>query len=189
MESELVGCQAAWEHMTSISADAPVRNFSQTLDMADYVVVTELFPIDVLNAYTAWNLEKELTDAQRQHFDEERGGSQGDYRTGMEAKIANVVECLDQFPNSKRAVITVSNDPSPSHRSDEAAKCMREIHFYIEEGKLHASVLFRAQAASIFPKNIHFIGALMDEIAGRLAAKPEVGSLHYLTTILVGDRS
>ena len=131
MTTERISPKAAWEHMTEISEEVPVRNFSQVLDMANYVVETELFPLDVLNAYSAWNLEQELTDAQREHFDEERGGSQGDYRVGMEAKIANVVDCLDEFPNSKRAVITISNDASPSHRSDDDAKCMREIHFYL----------------------------------------------------------
>lgn len=182
-------CREAWEHMTDISMDAPVRNFSQELDMANYVVETELFPIDVLDAYSAWNLERDLTDAQRQHFNAERGGGQGDYRDGMAAKIANVVDCLNSFPASKRAVITISNFPDASHEDDDTAKCMREIHFNLDDGQLNASVLFRAQAASIFPKNIHFIGSLMDEVASKLDAAPPVGSLYYLTTILVGDRS
>ncbi len=195
-----IHCRDAWEHMTAISADQPVRNFTQFLDMSDYVVETELFPLEVLDAYSAWNLEADLTDEQRQHFDEERGGSQGDYRSGMAAKIANVVDCLNSFPNSKRAVITISNEPGADHRSDADAKCMREIHFYLEDpasrdpasgdtSTLCASVLFRAQAASIFPKNIHFIGSLMDAIADQLTGRPNVGSLHYVTTILVGDRS
>ena len=183
------GCREAWEHMTEISMEAPVRNFSQELDMTDYVVETELFPLDVLDAYSAWNLERELTDGQRRHFNVERGGGQGDYREGMAAKIANVVDCLNRFPESKRAVITISNFPDASHEDDDTAKCMREIHFNLDDGKLNGSVLFRAQAASIFPKNIHFIGSLMDEVAAKLDTAPPVGSLHYLTTILVGDRS
>ena len=182
-------CREAWEYMTEISMDAPVRNFTQELEMSDYVVETDLFPLDVLDAYSAWNLGRDLTDEQRQHFNEERGGGQGDYRDGMADKIANVVDCLNQFPNSKRAVITVPNDSGPSHESDEDAKCMRELHFNLDGGRLNASVFFRAQASSIFPKNIHFIGAIMDEVAATLDAKPPVGSLHYFTSILVGDRS
>ena len=179
----------AWEHMTEISADADVRNFTQVLDMSDYTVETELFPLDVLDAYSAWNLGAELSDGQRAHFNEERGGGQGDYRDGMPDKVANVVDCLNQFPESKRAVITISNYPDANHESDEMAKCMRELHFNLDGGTLNATVFFRAQAASIFPKNIHFIGVLMDEVASRLDVKPAVGSLHYLTSILVGDRT
>jgi len=182
-------CRAAWEHMTEISMEEPVRNFTQVLDMSDYVVETELFPLEVLDAYSAWNLGRELTDNQRRHFNDERGGGQGDYRDGMPAKIANVVDCLNRFPESKRAVITISNYPDANHESDEMAKCMRELHFNLDGGTLNASVFFRAQAASIFPKNIHFVGSLMDEVSTRLDTSPSVGWLHYVTTILVGDRS
>lgn len=182
-------CREAWEHMTEISRESSVRNFSQVLDMADYIVPTELFPHEVLDAYSAWNLGLTLTDEQRAHFNDERGGGQGDYRDGMAEKIANVVDCLNRFPDSKRAVITISNTPQAHHEDDDTAKCMREIHFTLEEGTLNATVLFRAQAASIFPKNIHFIGSLMDTIASQLDSRPQVGSLYYLTTILVGDRS
>lgn len=182
-------CREAWEHMTEISHDAPVRNFSQELDMSDYVVETDLFPLEVLDAYSAWNLEREPTSNQRDHFNAERGGGQGDYRDGMAAKIANVVDCLNRFPQSKRAVITISNTPDASHENDDTAKCLREVHFNLDGGKLNGTVFFRAQAASIFPKNIHFIGALMDTIAAQLDAKPPLGSLYYLTSILVGDRS
>lgn len=179
----------AWEHMTEISKDSPVRNFTQDLDMSDYVVETDLFPVEVLDAYSAWNLERVLTDEQLQHFSAERGGGQGDYREGMSNKIENVIDCLNAFPESKRAVITISNTPDARHEDDDTAKCMREVHFYIDEGTVNASVFFRAQAASIFPKNIHFIGSLMDEVARGLDAELTVGSLHYSTTILVGDRS
>ncbi len=182
-------CRQAWEHMTQISAARPVRNFTQVLDMADYLVETELFPVPVLDAYSSWNLEHELTPGQRTYFSEERGGGQGDYRQGMASKVDNVVDCLNRFPNSKRAVITIPNQSQPSHTSDDEAKCMREIHFHLHDGVLHASVFFRAQAASIFPKNIHFIGSLMETVAGRLKSTPSVGTLHYFTTILVGDRS
>jgi len=182
-------CREAWEYMTKISMETPVRNFSQVLDMSDYTVETDLFPLEVLDAYSAYNLGAELTAEQRTHFTAERGGGQGDYREGMPAKIANVVDCLNRFPQSKRAVITISNYPDANHESDDMAKCMRELHFNLDGETLNASVFFRAQAASIFPKNIHFVGTLMDQVASRLDGRPPVGSLHYFTTILVGDRS
>lgn len=185
----MITCREAWEHMTEISSVSSVRNFSQELDMSDYVVETDLFPKDVLDAYSAWNLEQTLTEEQRELFNDERGGGQGDYREGIGDKIANVVDCLNRFPESKRAVITISNTPNAKHENDDTAKCMREIHFTLDDGTLNATVLFRAQAASIFPKNIHFIGSLMDTIAAQLDDQPPVGSLHYLATILVGDRS
>ena len=36
----------------------------------------------------------------------ERGGEQGDYREGMQAKLANAIDCLRSEPLSKRATIT-----------------------------------------------------------------------------------
>ena len=99
-----------------------------------------------------------------------------------------MVDCLTKYPKSKRAVITISNNPAPHHFSTTDAKCLREVHFYIEEGKLNATALFRAQAATIFPKNIHFLGKLMDEIAERLPGALITGELFYLATILVGER-
>ena len=175
--------------MSEITNTGSARNFVQELDMSDYLVETELFPRDVLEAYSAWNLEKDITPEQQQHFSALRGGGQGDYRDGIQAKIANVVDCLSRFPESKRAVITVSNEPTPSHESDDAAKCMRELQLYFDEqGSLSSTVFFRAQAALIFPKNIHFIGSLMNEVASQLPGKPSLGTLFYLATILVSDR-
>ncbi len=182
-----ITCQQAWRNMTQQSQNLRLRNYTQRLAMDDYVVETDLFPKAVLEAYTAWNLELPLSDEQTQFFNAERGGGQGDYRSGMRKKIANVVDCLGRFPQSKRAIITISNNSSPCHTSDEDAKCLRELHFYIEDNTLNASCLFRAQAALIFPKNIHFIGALMAEIARSLAIP--VGTLFYCATILVSDRS
>ena len=172
--------------MTAISQSGPVRNYCQLLDMSDYLVTTDLFPEDVLVAYSLWNLERDVSDQQRSFFDSQRGGGQGDYRQGMRNKIANVIDCLRQFSASKRAIITIPNNANPNHQSDDDAKCMRELHLYFEHGKLCATVMFRAQAALIFPKNIHFIGMLMDEIAEGLGA--QVGTLFYLTTVLVSDR-
>jgi hypothetical protein len=44
----------------------------------------------------------------------------------------------------------------------------------------------RAQAAIIFPKNIHFIGSVMDEVAKRVGV--EGGSYTHFVVTLVRDR-
>lgn len=176
--------------MSEIDGQQTVRNFVQVLDMSDYLVETELFPKEALEAYSSWNLEKEITEEHRRYLSELRGGRQGDYREGMSRKIANVVDCLTKYPTSKRAVITTCNQSIPNHSSDEDTKCLREIHLYLDENdRLSATVFFRAQAALIFPKNIHFIGSVMTEVAGRLPQKPALGTLFYLATVLVLDRT
>ncbi len=183
-------CREAWQDMSASSARGPVRNFVQILDMSDFVVETELFPLAALEAYSAYNMEKELDAEQRAWLNEERGGAQGDYRQGMAAKIDNVVDCLTRFPQSKRAVIAISNAPAAQHASDADAKCVRELHLYLDEaGCLSGTVLFRAQAVALFPKNIHMIGSIMSEVAMRLPGNPVLGTLFYLATILVADRS
>ncbi len=185
-----LSCLETWREMTELSKHESVRNFSRDIDMSDFLVETELFPEKVLQAYSLWNLEKAVTPDLKEHFNSIRGGGQGDYRIGMSAKIDNVVDCLTQFPQSKRALITICNEPMPQHANDDDAKCMRELHLYLNaDNTLNATVLFRAQAATIFPKNIHLIGSLMNEVAGRLPSTPALGHLHYLTTILVSDRS
>jgi thymidylate synthase len=183
-------CRAAWLHMNEISDEQPVRNFVQVLDMSDYVVETELFPEAALKTYSALNMEKDISDEQKQYISELRGGAQGNYSEGMGRKIANVVDCLTHYPQSKRAVITMSNQPAPDHRNDADAKCLRELQLYLDDGgQLSATAFFRAQAASIFPKNIHFIGSIMAEVADRLPQKPALGTVFYLATILVSDRA
>ncbi|MBT8077208.1 MAG: hypothetical protein KJO31_01470 [Gammaproteobacteria bacterium] len=176
--------------MHELSRGRATRNFVQLLDMSDYVVETELFPALVLDAYTAWNMELDVSDAQKSVMAAARGGAQGDYRSGMRGKIDNVVDCLSRFPRSKRATITIANEPMALHSNDAEAKCLREVHLYLDEnGRLAGSAYFRAQAASVFPKNIHFIGSIMTEVAERLPQKPALGELFYVTTILVADRS
>ena len=184
-------CRETWQLMTDLTErQGAVRNFQQTIRMDDWLVETDLFPAEALEAYTAWNLEKPLSPEIRQkYFSEHRGGAQGDYRANMAHKIANVVESLKLFPASKRAVITILNNPEAHHSADDEAKCMREIHFYCEGNDLNATVFFRAQAAEIFPKNIHFIGSLMAEVAKGLGSKFRPGQLFYLATILVSDRT
>lgn len=182
-------CRDTWRLMTELTREGRiVRNFHQEMLMDDWLIETELFSREALEAYTAWNLGHELRPEQRKWFSEQRGGSQGDYREGTREKLDNVVDCLTRFPHSKRAVFTVPNTSRPAHTSDADAKCMRELHFHREGDRLDATVLFRAQAALIFPKNIHFIGSLMHEVGERLPGKPRPGHLFYLTSVLVADR-
>lgn len=182
-------CRDAWQRMTEIAAQGPVRNYVQNLDMSDYLVETDVFPEEALLAYTAYNLERDLTAEQQKLKNSNRGGAQGDYRKGMARKIANVVDCLSKFPNSKRAIITISNDPMPDHSSDIDAKCVRELQLYLaEDGSLSGTVFLRAQAAFLFPKNIHMLGSIMTEVAQQLPGKPKLGTLFYLAGILVTDR-
>ena len=184
------GCRDAWQQMTEACADGPVRNYVQVLDMRDFVVETGLFPLAALEAYSAWNTGKELTTEQREYFNANRGGAQGDYRDGMAQNIANSVDCLTRFPQSKRAIITVCNEPMPDHASDADAKCVRELHLYLDDdGNLSGTLTLRAQAASLFPKNIHMVGTIMARIADQLPGNPDLGTVFYLATLLVPDRS
>ena len=141
-----------------------VRNFCGTISApvtpATCIIETPLFPVAALELYSALNLGEvdvadagEYTAAVARWYSPERGGPQGDYAAGMPAKVANVIDALAQFPKSKRAVLTVPTR-NASHKVDEDAKCLRELHFYVEDdGAVHATGFMRAQAASIFPKN------------------------------------
>ena len=167
-----------------------IRNYTRRIAMSQrqYVVATDLFPLPALRVYSLYNLGRhaELTiEEQTRYFSAQRGGAQGDYHDGMPEKIKNVVQCLHQYPVSKRAVITIPNTSFPDHTHDADAKCLRELHFYLDaetnassssttttpQFRLNATVWMRAQAAEIFPKNIHFIGALMTTIATALTAQ------------------
>ena len=187
---ELKSCRTAWQQMSEISERQSRRNYVQVLDMSDYLVETPLFPRTALEAYSSLNMEEDISEEQREYVSDQRGGAQGNYREGMSRKIANVVDCLANFPQSKRALITVCNESMPDHSNDADAKCLRELHLYLDENDaLSGTVFFRAQAASLFPKNIHLIGSIMTEVAGRLPGKPALGVLFYLATVLVADRS
>lgn len=220
-QATVLTCQQVWEEMNRATAGGVlVRNFSRRIAMnRGFVVETDLFPREALDAYSSYNLGQPISEAQHNtYFSEHRGGSQGDYREGIEAKIANVVDCLARFPFSKRAVITVPNNSNAPHTSDADAKCLREVHFYLDVPQvnadsknkkfiLNATVLMRAQAAEIFPKNVHFVGRLMETIAQNLKIKGasagsdndasdgkdvvsmvEIGELFYLATTLVSVR-
>jgi len=226
----IISCRQAWEEMnkelallfpSSTQKSKLIRNFTRQIkignDETQYTVETDLFPKEALQVYTAWNLEDTIQEKhKKKYFSAHRGGNQGDYRQDMKKKIRNVVECLSQYPNSKRAVITIPPTHLPSHSSDDDAKCMREIHFYINHRNdnddddhekddddaaagetLDATVLMRAQAAEIFPKNIHFIASLMNRVAQELNVslgndnekkKIKVGVLFYVATTLVSVR-
>lgn len=187
---EIMSCREAYQLMCQITqGQKVVRNLHLDIQLDPWLVETDLFPQEALEAYSAWNLELDIPDHLREkYFSAHRGGSQGDYRDGMRAKMDNIVDCLTHYPQSKRATITIPNEASPSHRNDADAKCMREIHFYLEDDTVGATVLFRAQAAEIFPKNIHFIGEMVAEVAQRLEGDMSPGRLHYLATTLVADR-
>ena len=102
----------------------------------------------------------------------ERGGAQGDYRNGMKSKMANAIDCLRTHQNSKRASIPTPFSEEGSSaidwRDQGQTKCCRELYLYIEEGKLSCTGVLRVQNASIFPKNIHFFGALLRHCSAEL---------------------
>jgi len=192
---------AMYQHMVSLLAQPDlqcVRNYTGEIgDMSShsYTVITDLFPAAALDFYTRFNLGTldpgSPTDAEltRRFYNPDRGGAQGDYRVGMQRKIDNIVDCLTRYPGSKRAVLTVPlsevTSVQVSHQDTAEAKCLRELHFYIEDGALHCTGFMRAQAVIIFPKNIHLIGSLMALIAQRLSV-PVGTYTHFVTTLVSG---
>ena len=180
---------AAMEAATAGGATA--RNFCGTIAApvtpATATLETPLFPAAALAFYSALNMgSANLTGPDAAAwYSPARGGPQGDYREGMPAKLANVVDALRRFPASKRAVLTVASR-NESHEVDADAKCLRELHFYVEaDGAVHATGFMRAQAASIFPKNIHFIASVLAHVAAALGR--EAGSYtHFVTTLTSG---
>lgn len=190
--------RSMFEHVNSLTSGLTgsqcVRNYVglvSNMSREDIIVESELFPRDALSFYTNHNLNKVNPTSHpalyAAFYTNLRGGEQGDYREGINVKIDNVVDCLTKFPESKRAIITIPNSPlTPDHTVDSEAKCLRELHFYIEDGRLCCSGFMRAQAAIIFPKNIHFIGTIQNDIAERLNVP--VGTYHHFITTLVYGR-
>ncbi|KAJ1633409.1 hypothetical protein T492DRAFT_981782 [Pavlovales sp. CCMP2436] len=188
-----------------LAADACVRNFVGVIDSMELdhlVCETELFPADALDFYTHLNLGGAVPtppdvlarmDVLRgKYYAFTRGGSQGDYRAGMAAKVDDVVDCLRSHPGSKRALLCVPyssgrQSHEVQHSDTDEAKCLREIHFFIDasDGRVHATGFMRAQAAVIFPKNIHMIGCLLGGIAARLQRQPGTYT-HFVTTLVNG---
>lgn len=188
-----------------------IRNMVAVVQRMDSAALDEvespLFPKEALDFYSRFNLlQLDLSSPDTadqalmaKYYNPARGGAQGDYRDGILPKIDNLVDCLTKFPNSKRAVITIPFSTKPSAQADHTetgeAKCLRELHFYLEEiagpentveKYLCCSGFMRAQAVSIFPKNIHMIGRLMNLVAGRLGWK--VGSYTHSVTTLNKER-
>jgi hypothetical protein len=148
-----------------------VRNFVAVIEdfsPAASLVETELFPAGALEYYTKKNMGWEYTEEEYKQWQlAERGGAQGDYRDGMSKKIANVIDCLKTEPLSKRAVIPIPFSLDGSETVDwkdqGQNKCCRELHFYLEDGKLKVTGLVRMQNANIFVKNVHFFSVLVGE--------------------------
>ena len=160
-------------------------------DMKDFTVETGLWPKEALEFYSKMNLCQSTTNEDYLKYNVDyRGGGQGDYSFNMKYKIANVIDCLSKFSDSKRAFIDIPNEPVVDHKMTDKIKCLREIHFYrtcIKGGnQLNTNVFVRAQAVDIFPKNIHFIGSLMELVAESL--NWDVGACQYHATHLVGNR-
>lgn len=161
----------------------------ENMSVEDAVVETELFPRGALEYYTKKNMGLNPSEVEWQ--DPERGGEQGDYSDGMKEKIDNVVGCLRTEPRSKRAVIPIPFSSVGSKSVDWTdqgqSKCVRELYFYVEGGKLHCTGVLRMQNASIFPKNVHFFAAVMEKVAGELGL--EVGEYTHFIMHLCHDRS
>ena len=152
-----------YDHIRDLSkADSKefvVRNFVGVIEdvsIAASTVETELFPKPALEYYTkknmGWSYSQEEADAWQLA---ERGGEQGDYRAGIDKKIANAIACLKNEPFSKRATITFPFSEIGSETNDWTNqgmnKCCRELHLYLEDGKLKCTAIVRMQNANVRP--------------------------------------
>mmetsp|Transcript_5608 Transcript_5608/g.7684 ORF Transcript_5608/g.7684 Transcript_5608/m.7684 type:complete len:237 (-) Transcript_5608:289-999(-) len=187
-----------YSHLRSITkpgGEFVVRNFVgviEDISPSSSLVETDLFPRGALEYYTkknmGWDYSKEELD---QWQLAERGGAQGDYRDGMQKKIANVVDCLKSEPLSKRAVIPIpfnsEGSESANWKDQGQNKCCRELHLYLEDGKLKCTGIVRMQNANIFVKNIHFFATLLDYVAKELDV--ELGEYTHWITNLCHDRT
>ena len=181
--------------ITRPGGELVVRNFVGVIEDVSIeasLVETDLFPRAALEFYTkknmGWAYTQEEYDA---WYLPERGGAQGDYREGMQEKISNVVACLRAEPLSKRAVIPIPFSSEGSRTADwedqGQNKCCRELHLYLEDGKLKCTGIVRMQNANIFVKNIHFFATLLDHVAAELSV--ELGEYTHFITNLCHDRS
>jgi hypothetical protein len=57
-------------------------------------------------------------------------------------------------------------------------KCCRELHLYVENGKLCCTGFLRIQNATIFPKNVHFFATLLQHVADELGCPPAPQKTH-----------
>ena len=172
-----------------------VRNFVgviQDFSIEASTVETELFPKGALEYYTKKNMGWEYTQEEYDAWQlAERGGAQGDYREGITAKIQNVIDCLRTEPLSKRAIIPIPFATEPSSnvnwKDQGQNKCCRELHLYLEDGKLKCTGIVRMQNANIFVKNIHFFATLVNHVAKELQV-PVGEYTHFITNVCL-DRS
>jgi thymidylate synthase len=182
-----------YSYMCEITQNSPlptIRNFCgfiENMDRDSLAVETELFPKEALEFYTKVNMELINQDTNPEDFKKYyipmRGGGQGDYSYKFQEKYKHVIECLTNKPDSKRAIISMTHSKKYSHEvrpeDDNEAKCLRELVFYTEDNALHCTGFMRAQSAVIFPKNIHFIGTVLNDIADEL--KLNVGTYtHFI---------
>ena len=185
-----------FDHSTSIS---PTNDFVGKINIfneENAIIQTELFDIDSLRYYAKKNCGLEVSAKEKELYETEyRGGSQGDYSSEMKQKIENVADSLVKFPNTKRAVVMMNNQWWFHHDTDEA-KCLREIHFRLEEEdnnfKLCSTGFFRAQAVDIMPKNFYFVYTIMSEVLEKVKKEVKfevkMGSYTHFVTILVPTR-
>jgi len=172
-----------------------VRNFVGVIEDVSVrasTVQTELFPVPALEYYTKKNMGWEYSQEESDLWQlAERGGEQGDYRKGIKQKINNAIECLKNEPLSKRATITFPFSEIGSEANDWTNqgmnKCCRELHLYLEDGKLKCTGIVRMQNANIFVKNIHFFATLLEHVATELGV--EVGEYTHWITNLCYDRT
>ena len=187
-----------YDHLREITkpgGEYVVRNFVGVIEdfsVASSTVETELFPRGALEYYTKKNMGWDYSAEEKEKWQlNERGGEQGDYRDGMKAKIANVIDCLRTEPLSKRAVIPIPFSTEGSETVDwknqGQNKCCRELHLYLEDGKLKTTGIVRMQNANIMVKNIHFFATLVNHVAKELGV--EVGEYTHWITNLCHDRT
>lgn len=181
--------------ITKPGGEFVVRNFVgviRDISPEAALVETDLFPAGALHYYTKKNMGWKYTQEEYNTWQlAERGGAQGDYRDGMPAKIANVIDCLKSEPLSKRAIIpipfSIQGSASVDWTDQGQTKCCRELHLYLEDGQLKCTGLVRMQNANIFVKNIHFFATLIDHVAKELGVP--VGEYTHFITNLCHDRS
>lgn len=180
--------------LTHEGGDFTVHNFVgviKDIRPSSALVETALFPRGAIEFYTKKNMGWDYTEYESKNWlAPERGGAQGDYRDGMPEKIANTIACLKEEPRSKRAIIPIPFATEGSKTVDWTnqgqTKCCRELHLYLEDGKLKCTGLLRMQNASIFPKNIHFFATLLSEVAAELDVP--LGEYTHWITNLCHDR-
>lgn len=193
---------SAKEMQAAATKIAPINNFHGNINNfneENATIITDLFDFETLDYYARKNCELPISQEEKVKYETEyRGGLQGDYSSEMGSKVSNVVDCLNSFPLSKRAVIMMNNSWW-NHQDTDEAKCCRELHFYLtedEESKkllLNCTGIFRAQAVDIMPKNFYFVYKITELIQKKLnninSVKCEIGSYSHFVTILVPTRN